>query len=132
MDARSLTACLAGVMLALVGCQGPDVGQPCNFDLPGVQPATAAVDYLETGPTTDCDTLVCMVSPPGPATSKVKSPYCTKPCVSNSDCFQSDTGLVCRAVVLDPNFINTLDPATLQKYLGSANAFSNYCAAPLQ
>lgn len=131
MNARRLAAFASGVILVLAGCQAPDVGQPCTFDLPGVIPETASADYLETGVTTDCETLVCMVSPPGPATSKVKSPYCTKPCVSNADCSQSETGLVCRAVVLDPNFINSLDPATREKYLGN-NAFSNYCAAPLQ
>jgi hypothetical protein len=120
---------IAAGLLALAGCQDPDVGQRCTFTLAGVDPAAAAADYLETGPLTECETLVCIVSPP---TSRLKNnPYCSKPCVSNAECSQDQTGLVCRAVVLDPTFINSLDQQTRDKYLGQF-AFSNYCAAPLQ
>jgi hypothetical protein len=119
----------AGGLLALLGCQDPDVGQSCSFDLSPV-PQTITADYLETGKT-ECENLVCILSPAAPTGSKVKNnPYCSKACVSNSDCSESDTGLVCRSVVLDPDFINKLDPAVRAKYLGDIT-LSNYCAPPL-
>ncbi len=118
------------LLLALAGCQEADVGQKCAFDLPGIDEGNVAADYLETG-RAECENLVCIKSPPPPAGSKVKNnPYCSKPCVSNSDCAEGQTGLQCRAVVLDPTFINSL-PADVRKlYLGDIQ-FSNYCAAPL-
>jgi hypothetical protein len=123
-------AIVTTAILALTGCQGPDVGGRCTFQ--GVNPDQAQADFLETGPVTDCDTLVCMVSPAQTRAGK-PNPYCSKPCVSNGDCFQSETGLVCRTVVFDPAFINQLEqqnPQLLQQYLGDIRA-SSYCAAPL-
>src|SRR5919202_4804335 len=116
---------VVATLVALAGCQGPDVGQKCTltFTLAGVNPSAKAgepdapkADYLETGPLTDCEALVCMVSPP--STKLKNNPYCSKPCVSNGDCSQSETGLVCRPVVLDPTFLNALDPQTRDTYLG--------------
>jgi hypothetical protein len=129
MRVARLAAPAVAALLALGGCQDPDVGQKCTFYLKGVDPAAAAADYLETGPLTECETLVCILSPP---TAKLKNnPYCSKPCVSHEDCAQDETGLICRSVVLDPAFINSLDPQTRDKYLGQF-AFSKYCAPPLQ
>lgn len=116
--------------VALGGCQDPDVGQKCSFDgnLATLTAGDVPADYLETG-ITSCDSLVCIKSPKPPSQVK-NNPYCSKVCVSNADCSQSDTGLVCRQVVLDPTFINSLDPAVRQKYLGDTQ-FAFYCAAPL-
>jgi hypothetical protein len=117
-------------LLTLAGCQSPDVGQKCTFTLAGVDTTAAAADYLETGPLTDCETLICIVSPP---TTRLKNnPYCSKPCVSNSDCSQDETGLVCRSVVLDPAFLASLDESTRNRYLGQFLNSSTYCAAPLE
>jgi hypothetical protein len=117
--------------LALAGCQDPDVGALCNFDLPGVNDGPVAADFLETGKT-ECDNLVCIKSPPPPQGSKVRNnPYCSKPCVSNADCSEGETGLVCRKVVLDEAFIDSLPPDVRQRYLGEIR-LSTYCAAPVQ
>jgi hypothetical protein len=122
------TALIALILAALAGCQAPDVGAQCQFGVP--LPSTLAVDYVETG-NTECDNLVCIASPI-PTGSKVKwNPYCSKPCVGDSDCSPSDTGLSCRKVVLDDAFLATLSPDVKQKYLGNTSAFSQYCAAPL-
>jgi hypothetical protein len=129
----------AAVVAALAACQGPDVGQACTLHrVPG--PLTA--DWFETG-NTACVNLTCIESPMPAGETKVKhNPYCSKPCVSNRDCFNSETGLVCRAVVLDPEFVaylDTLAPSQCgatgtttcrQKYLGDIQ-FSNYCAIRL-
>ncbi len=131
---KAQIAGLALGTLLLVGCQDPDVGQPCTFDLEAATDTTISADYLETGKT-ECENLVCIKSPPLPSNSKVKSnPYCSKPCVSNSDCSESDTGLVCRTVVIDPNFVKSLPPEQQQKYQDFLGAiqFSSYCAAPLE
>jgi hypothetical protein len=114
----------------LPGCQQPDVGQSCSFDVPGLSGPVAA-DYLETGKT-ECENLVCIRSPELPPGSPVRSnPYCSKPCVSDGDCSRDETGLVCRAVVLDPEFLASLPEDVRRKYLGDVQ-FSNYCAAPLE
>jgi hypothetical protein len=123
---------LVGLVLAallVAGCQDPDVGQPCTFDLSGSENIPG--DYLETGKT-ECENLVCIRSPTAPSSVK-NNPYCSKPCVANSDCSESDTGLVCRAVVVDQNWVSSLTPEQQQKYhdyLGAIQ-FSSYCAAPL-
>ncbi len=146
MRARTLSV-LASVA-ALAACQGPDVGQKCELQTGdgGVNLNVVSVpaDFLESG-NLGCDNLICIKSPDQPPGSKVTSnPYCSKACVSNSDCFQSDTGLVCRPVAVDPNFLNTLPAAQRNDYyrlLGCQIAadgtptqclFQSYCAAPLQ
>jgi hypothetical protein len=121
---------LAAVFLGmLAACQQPDVGQSCSFDAPGVAPGPIQADYLETGKT-ECENLVCIRSPEPPAGSKIQNnPYCSKPCVSDGDCSRGETGLVCRSVVLDPEFLASLPEETRRKYLGDVQ-FSSYCAAP--
>ena len=115
----------------LGACQDPDVGQACSFDAPGVPAGPVAADYLETGKT-ECENLVCIRSPEPPSGSGVaNNPYCSKPCVSDTDCSKDETGLVCRTVVLDPGFLAQLPDDVRRKYLGDVQ-FSSYCAVPLQ
>jgi len=128
---------LALAIVLLSGCQSPDVGQSCSIQTVGsvnLNTTDVPADFVEFG-NEGCDDLVCIRSPNQPSGSKVKSnPYCSKPCVSNDDCFQSDTGLVCRPITVDPNFIKTLPPSVQTQYnqiLGQLQ-FSSYCAAPLQ
>ncbi|MFL5263473.1 MAG: adventurous gliding motility lipoprotein CglC [Anaeromyxobacteraceae bacterium] len=127
MRSPRLLVAAGALAAALSGCQDPDVGQKCTVDL-NVDRTIVAADYLETGKT-DCENLVCILSPDPKSESKNRE-YCSKACVSNADCSESDTGLVCRPVVLDANFINTLDPTVRQRYLGDIT-LSNYCAPPL-
>jgi len=137
----ALALILASSLLA--GCQSPDVGQRCQLlwntavsAPPAPTPATIASEYFETG-NTACDNLVCIVSPQAPGDryhdcAGTQCGYCSKPCVSDKDCFQSETGLVCRQVVLDPAFIQELrrtDPALADQYLSDIQ-FSSYCAVP--
>jgi hypothetical protein len=137
----ALALTLASSLLA--GCQSPDVGQRCQLVWnsavgapPAPTPATIASEYFETG-NTACDNLVCIVSPqvPGDRYHDCAGPqcgYCSKPCVSDKDCFQSETGLVCRQVVLDPAFIQELrrtNPTLADQYLADIQ-FSSYCAVP--
>jgi hypothetical protein len=132
--------------LLLLACQGPDVGQSCTVAASAsssdLQDSPVAADFLEFGNPT-CDSLICIKSPTQPAGSKVKNnPYCSKACVSNDDCYQSQTGLVCRPVTVDVNYIASLPPATQQEYLNllgcanktlqQCNQASSYCAAPVQ
>jgi hypothetical protein len=129
---------LAGL---LAGCQSPDVGQRCRLPsrgtpVQGPTPDTAAGDFLEFG-NVGCDNLVCIVSPavsgsPYNACPNGECGYCSKPCVSDADCFRSETGLACRQMVLDPAFMTQLaetDPELLSKYLADIQ-FSSYCAVP--
>jgi hypothetical protein len=130
---RALAA-TAFLSLFAIGCQDPDVGQPCQLDFVGpdggtvIDPATAAGDFLETGKP-ECENLVCVLSAKSKGSKAGANPYCSKPCVSDQDCFSSDTGLICRQIVLDPDFIKALSPEVRQKYLGDIT-FSNYCAVP--
>ena len=134
---------LAALILALGACQQPDVGQPCNITWgdpsQGAPPPPNPVDlfqshgsdWFESG-NTECENLVCIVSPAAPGSRYASGGYCSKPCVSNNDCYESRTGLVCRQMVLDATFIAALeqfDPALAQKYLGDVQ-FSSYCAVP--
>lgn len=132
---------------ALAACQKPDVGARCTLawnsswkddgTAAPPTPGTAAGDYFESG-NVACDDLVCIVSP-APAGSRYGAcgkeatyeycGYCSKPCVSNQDCYSSSTGLVCDQIVLDPAFLASLDPATKQRYLGEIS-FSSYCVVP--
>jgi len=146
MRSRSLLAAAALAVVALAGCQSPDVGDPCTlawnptWEQDGTAPPPTASelytsggsDYFESG-NLACDGLVCIVSP-APAGSEYGSTtpgigYCSKPCVSNSDCYESETGLVCRQMVLDPAFIEQLDPETRSRYLADIQ-YSSYCAVP--
>lgn len=131
---------LAIALGGLTACQEPDVGQPCDIqwgtgsDVPPPDPValyqSGGGDYFESG-NLSCENLVCLVSPVASGRYSTGG-YCSKPCVSNQDCFQSETGLVCRQMVLDPVFLAELDqrdPALKAKYLGEVQ-FSNYCAVP--
>jgi hypothetical protein len=132
-------------VLALLGCQKPDVGARCvlswnqNWELEGTSPPptplTAQGDYFESG-NIGCDDLVCIVSPADAGSkyggcSDDACGYCSKPCVSDGDCYKSDTGLACEKVVLDEAFLATLDEATKTRYLGEIR-FSSYCVVPRQ
>lgn len=139
---RSTIAAAALGTLLLLACQGPDVGQSCTISASALQSAPAAADFVEFGNPT-CDSLICIESPAQPAGSKVKNnPYCSKACVSNDDCYQNDTGLVCRPVTVDVNYLASLPAATQQEYLNllgcqgktlqQCNQASSYCAAPVQ
>lgn len=122
-------AFLGFAVAALTGCQSPDVGQECQLDL-AIPPEANGADYLELG-RAECENLVCIQSPTTPPGTVRR--YCSKPCVSNSDCAPGDTGLTCRGVVLNESFIAQLmqsDPALAQKFLGPGRN-SNYCATPL-
>ncbi|HTN52762.1 MAG TPA: adventurous gliding motility lipoprotein CglC [Anaeromyxobacter sp.] len=139
--ARKLVLALA--LPALAACQKPDVGARCTLawnqnwqqdgTAPPPTPQSISGAYFESG-NLGCDDLVCIVSP-APAGSRygdcsgAACGYCSKPCVSDRDCYQSDTGLVCAQLVLDPAFLATLDPATRDRYLGDV-AFSSYCIVP--
>jgi hypothetical protein len=125
-------------LLALVACDKPDVGQRCVFSWNSAGPVdpptplTVAADYFETG-NVACENLVCIVSKT-PATSKYAScpndacGYCSKPCVSDDDCYKSSTGLVCRQIILDPVFIASLTEEA-KKYLPATDS-SWYCVVP--
>ena len=139
MRKRAPIPALLVALLALGACQSPDVGQPCTITWGTGETATAppdpvtlfktgGSDWFETG-NTQCENLVCIVSPQAPTDRYAGGGYCSKPCVSNQDCFESQTGLVCRQLVLDPTFLKQLqtnDPALAQKYLGDIQ-FSSYC-----
>jgi hypothetical protein len=133
-------ASLALVAL-LAGCQDPDVGQRCRLPRDPLaqaipDPAVITGDYLEAG-NAACDNLVCIVSPAVSGGRYNDCPggecgYCSKPCVSDQDCYRSETGLACRQMVLDPAFMAELaatDPALLERYLADIQ-FSWYCAVP--
>jgi hypothetical protein len=142
MRKRAPIPALLVALLALGACQSPDVGQPCTITWGTGETATAppdpvalfkggGSDWFETG-NTQCENLVCIVSPQAPGARYAGGGYCSKPCVSNQDCFESQTGLICRQLVLDPTFLKqlqTTDPALAQKYLGDIQ-FSSYCVAP--
>jgi hypothetical protein len=139
-----MLAAAALALAALAGCQDPDVGQDCNLAWNPLweEQGTAAPpnsaelytsggsDYFESG-NLACDGLVCIVSP-APEGSEYRSTtpglgYCSKPCVSNEDCYEDETGLVCRQMVLDPLFLEQLDPETRSRYLADIQ-YSSYCA----
>ena len=144
MRARAPFLALAPLLaLGLSACDKPDVGQRCvlswnaNWQADGTlappTPQTAQGDYFESG-NLSCDDLICIVSP-APTASPYGScdgdacGYCSKPCVSNRDCYQSSTGLICDQVVLDPLFIASLDELTKERYLGDIR-YTDYCVVP--
>lgn len=144
---RATALCVLASIAVLAGCQGPDVGQKCRLQTgangPDLNALPVPADFFESG-NLDCDNLICIKSP-APVPSKLSNPYCSKACVSDSDCFQSDTGLVCRPVTVDKNFISTLSvPQRIAYYtilgcqVDSSGTptncplqFQSYCAAPL-
>ncbi len=134
-----LLAPLAGI----AACQGPDVGQPCTLSWGqnvAIPPPTSSglyalggADYVEFNAASGCEGLVCIVSPAAPDTTYASGDYsgpgagyCSKSCVSDRDCYNSETELVCRTMVLDQQFIESLDPATRERYLGGIKDLS-YC-----
>lgn len=142
MRRRASRTLLALVPLALAACQDPDVGQPCTIawgqEATSPPPTSSGLfdqggaDYFESG-NIACEGLVCIVSPAAPgseyASAELGRGYCSKPCISNDDCYESETGLVCRQMVLDPVFLEQLDPATRERYLADVQ-YSSYCAVP--
>lgn len=128
-----LLAVALAALAAFTGCQSADVGQPCNISWgadsdSAPTPTTAAGDYFETG-NLACDGLVCIVSPVTPDQDQTYATggYCSKPCISDSECYSSETGLVCRQMLLDPVFLEQLDLETRQRYVSDVQ-FSSYCA----
>ncbi|MGC3998117.1 MAG: adventurous gliding motility lipoprotein CglC [Anaeromyxobacter sp.] len=137
-----LALALAPLLLA-AACQKPDVGARCKLawnqnweqegTLPPPTPTTAAGDYFESG-NIGCDDLVCIVSP-AEAGSKYgdcsgdSCGYCSKPCVSDKDCYKSETGLVCDYILPDPAFVAGLDEETRARYLADIEA-TRYCVVP--
>ena len=123
-------------LVALAACQEPDVGQRCgmaDLDTAIYNPTSIPSDLFQTfNPV--CDNLVCLMSPLTEGERYSDCPndlcgYCSKPCVSDQDCFKSETGLVCRQIVLDEEFINSLPPDVRATYLAGVT-FSSYCAVP--
>jgi hypothetical protein len=137
-------------LLVLVACQDPDVGNPCtlmwsaDWERLGTEPpptATllyaqdAATDYFESG-NSDCEGLVCIVSPAAPGTKYGSDipglGYCSKSCISNDQCYPDETGLECRQMVLDDVYLAELErtnPDAKDRYLGETG-FSSYCGVP--
>lgn len=131
-------------ILALAACQSPDVGGECTltwsptWEQDGTPPPPTAQDlypdgsdYFESG-NLACPGLFCIVSPAPAGTTygDRTSPgagYCSKPCVSDDDCYRSETDLVCRQMLLDPVFLEQLDPITRTRYLADIQ-YSSYCA----
>ncbi len=136
MRSRVPKMALVAAVLALGACQEPDVGQPCTLTWGNPEqgaptpptPQTITSDWFESG-NTECENLVCIVSPAAPGTKYASGGYCSKPCVSNTDCYESKTGLVCRQMILDADFLTLLDPKVKAQYLGDVQ-FSAYCGVP--
>jgi hypothetical protein len=143
MRARIPNVMLAvAALAALAACQDPDVGQSCTISwgqdngTPAPTPvslfSSGGGDYFESG-NLACDGLICIVSPAAPGTryacQNAGCGYCSKSCISNDDCYSKETGLVCRQMVLDPVFLDQLDPQTRLRYLNTVQ-FSSYCALP--
>jgi hypothetical protein len=124
-------------LVMLAACQDPDVGQSCAIawgnveNIPPPDPVqlfeSGGADFFESG-NVACENLVCIVSPSPAGSRYAGGGYCSKPCVSNQDCFESETGLVCRQMVLDPVFLDQLSTELRDRYvpLGA----SSYCAVP--
>ena len=92
------------------------MGQACSLRT-GQGDAGVHADFFESNPSNGCDALICIESPDQASSSKVKNnPYCSKACKSNSDCFQGDTGLVCRPVTVDLDYVNSLAQSQRDTY----------------
>jgi hypothetical protein len=124
-------------LVILAACQDPDVGQRCelawgqDLETPRPDPVqlfdAGGADYFQSG-NTDCENLVCIVSPAQAGSRYAAGGYCSKPCVSNQDCFQDETGLVCRQMLLDAVFIDQLSDELRERYVPLQS--SSYCAVP--
>ncbi len=141
-------ATLAAIAVA-TGCQDRDVGQPCTPKVYGTgggtpdacinPPSTDTADYFESG-TAVCENLICIHSQgsgcsPGVDGTTQLNGDCSKPCVSDADCFKDETGLTCRQVVLSETFIALLEQTEqgrqiLQRYLQDIQS-SRFCARPV-
>jgi hypothetical protein len=131
---------LAVAPLAVLACQDPDVGQRCDITWGNVEttPPPNAVslypdgaDFFESG-NVSCENLVCIVSPAQAGSQYDRGDaggYCSKPCVSDNDCFKSETGLVCRQMVLDPVFLAQLTPELRERYVPALQT-SSFCGVP--
>lgn len=136
---------LALLPLLALACQDPDVGAPCTLSWgtpPAPRPQEIQGEYFQSG-NIGCEDLVCIVSPSTDTSSEYVTRcedngdncgYCSKPCVSNEDCYTSDTGLVCDLVLPDAAFLAELDRtpegrALRERYLADI-AFSSYCVLP--
>ncbi len=133
---------LAAAVALVAGCQNDNTGDPCLLNVSGTVADGGAcdtttgttsadtADYFDSNPASICDSLICIHSARAgqgcsPADGgSVLNGRCSKPCISDSDC----NGLVCRQVVLDKQFIDSL-PDGGQIYLGGIPS-SNFCAAP--
>ncbi len=125
---------LIAPLAVLSGCQSPDVGAECmlSWGNPATAPKASEVqaDYVEFNAANGCENLVCIVSPTVDTAYASRDRgvgYCSKPCVANRDCYPDATGLVCRSIVLDADYLARLDPATRERYLGDIQ-YSSYCA----
>jgi hypothetical protein len=135
---------LAAAAALALACQKPDVGDPCTLAWgtpPAPSPGVVEGDYFQSG-NIACEDLVCIVSPSTgeyphtqcDADTGDHCGYCSKPCVSNEDCYTSETGLVCDLVLPDAAFLAELDQteagrALRDRYLADI-AFSSYCVLP--
>ncbi len=133
-SAPTRTVLAIAAVLAATACQSPDVGQRCDIGVATATPSTVPSDLLQTFNAV-CENLICIVSPSSSGKYSTCAPgglcgYCSKPCVSDADCFKSETGLVCRQMVLDEAFINSLPPDVRNQDLAGVT-YSSYCAVPL-
>ncbi len=129
---------------ALPGCDKPDVGARCelawNAENIPPPPTPSSVEsgshYFEAG-NTACDDLICLVSHAETGSKYASCPegkcgYCSKPCVSDRDCYSGETGLKCEQILLDPAFralLEQRDPNLLRRYLGQIDGVS-FCVVP--
>ena len=83
--------------------------------------------FVQTG-STACDNLVCILSR-DPDRRVENDPYCSKPCVSDDECFPDETGLRCLRIAPDETLLGQLTEEQRQQFVGG-NASSFYCAIP--
>ncbi len=134
-----LTTAAAFVLLACTPAS--DIGKPCTLRRDGGvwNVSSPTDDFLDTG-TTFCQNLVC-IRPAG-YDGGAGAGFCSNNCTPDdptatsgpsADCDSATTGLVCRPITLDPDFVKSVEEedggqAILDEYLGGANTY--YCATP--